>query len=161
MFDKGWKRLTDENIESLSATIISDISKYRELHELRFYVGCDSQIHGKEIVYTKAIALRKVGHGALGYYSRQREEVGRFKNHRERLFEETYRIVEVAKWLDDIILEHGYIVEQVHADLNPSSDFLSNCVVSQCLGYIKAMGYTGVIKPDSWVSSKIADIKTK
>lgn len=161
---KGWKRMTDEHIDDLKTTIISDINKYKDEAELKFYVGCDSQMHGTHINYTKAIALRKMGKGVLCYFKNERIPYkckNSKKDYRTKLFEETYKIVDIAKWLDDIIVPHGYMVEQIHADLNPSDDFLSNCAVSQCLGYIRAMGYVGKIKPEAWCASSIANRKTK
>ena len=162
--NKGWKRLTEETIDNLEETIKADILRYRDEAELKFYVGCDSQMHTTHINYTKAIALRKMGKGVLCYFKNEKipyKHRNSRKDYRSKLFEETYKIVDIAKWLDDIIIPYGYLVEQIHADLNPNSDFLSNCAVSQCLGYIKAMGYTGVIKPDAWVASSIANRKTK
>ena len=78
---------------------------------------------------------------------------------RDRLWNETYKMVEVAQWLETVIEPLGYLVEELHADLNPSPEHMSNCVVGMCLGYIRAMGFTGKIKPECWAAAA-ADSKT-
>ena len=154
-----WKRLTEEPIKDLRVTILSDIEKNKD-EELSFYVGCDSQNHKGYTVFIKAITMIKKGHGGLCYYSRDRVH-GKRKQMRDRLWDETLRTIEIAKMVDGILIPAGHMIEAVHLDLNPDDKHLSNCVVAECLGYIRAMGYSGVLKPDSWVASKLADRKTK
>ncbi|MEI6422818.1 MAG: ribonuclease H-like YkuK family protein [Lentisphaerota bacterium] len=156
--------MTEEPVLQLDKTIISDIEKYRHDHELEVYVGGDSQVHNRTVTYVKVIVLRKVDCGAIGYYKIEKERYNR--NIRERLWNEVYKIVDVAKWLDEILIAHSdkhgldIMVKEVHADLNPSPKYKSNEVVQACLGYIQSMGYVGQIKPDAWATG-VADKKSK
>lgn len=156
--------MTDEPIQHLDKTIIADIEKYRHDHDLEVYVGGDSQVHNRTVTYVKVIVLRRLDHGAIGYYKIERERYNR--NIRERLWNEVYKIVDVAKWLDEILMEHSekhgldLMVKEVHADLNPSPKYKSHEVVQACLGYINSMGYSSQIKPFAWASG-VADKKSK
>ena len=76
------------------------------------------------------------------------------------LWTEVYKAVEVAQWLDKLLEPLGHCVSEVHADLNPNPEYLSNCVASMCLGYIKSMGFSPVLKPNSWCADA-ADDKSK
>jgi predicted RNase H-related nuclease YkuK (DUF458 family) len=155
----GWRRMSDEPIKDLELVIKEDIERYKKNFEIKFYVGCDSQVHGDVVNYTKAIALRKMGCGVLAYYKVDKEKYN--KNFRERLWNETYKAVETAQWVDGILMPLNYMIEEVHADLNPSPEFKSHCVMHSCLGYIKSMGFVGKVKPEAWVASGVADNKNK
>jgi len=72
------------------------------------------------------------------------------------------KAVDISMKLDnDLLIEHGLCVEEVHTDLNYDKKYLSSEIVNQCLGYIKSMGFHGYCKPLSWASSKVADRVTK
>ena len=161
----GWRRLTDEDVPDLAGTIASDIERLEgDGTKLTFYVGCDSHRRKRIITYAKVIAVRMEhesggGMGVFCYYKKDKEPSGKIP-HRDRLWNEVHKTVEVAQWLDEILLPLDHCVEELHADLNASPEYLSNCVASMCLGYIRSMGYVGVIKPDSWAADA-ADGKSK
>ena len=155
-----WNRLSGDGIVNIFETIEQDIIKYTNDFELKFYTGCDSQVHNDKVRYITAIVLYRQGKGGLVYY---RKEIEAFKNinPQKRLWNEVVKAVEVAQELDDILIKHDLCVEEVHADLNYDKKYLSSKVVDQCLGYIKAMGFDGVIKPYGFTASKIADRVTR
>lgn len=155
-----WHRLSGQEITDIKATIASDVTKNIDDNQLKFIVGCDSQVHKKFIVYTVSIIMLRVGHGGLVYY--ENTKVPRsFSQPKKRLIEETYKSVATAMWLDEILIDYALEVEEVHSDLNPDKKYLSSEVVSECMGYIHAMGYKGVLKPEAWAASKVADRKNK
>lgn len=164
---QGWRRMTDESDSylNLEETIKSDIERLTAKGiKLTFYVGCDSHIRKKIITYAKVIAVKmdieESGVGVFCYY--KRDKIPKEKNlmHRDRLWTEVYKSVEVAQWLDQLLEPLGHCVSEVHADLNPNPEYLSNCVASMCLGYIKSMGFLPVLKPNSWCADA-ADDKSK
>ena len=159
----GWRRMTDVAIPDLEETIKADVLRWQQEHELKFYVGCDSQVHGPAVHYTTAIVMHKVGNGALAYYKVDKEISDKAikERVRERLWLETYKAVDIAKWVDGILLPLNHMIEEIHADLNPHEEHMSNCMVSTCLGYIRSMGFLPKIKPEGWAASGVADAKNK
>lgn len=154
---KNWKRLTGEKLENIKDTILADVAKYPD-KEIKFYVGCDSQLIKHKIIYVTAIVLYRQGNGGLAYYFKEHEE----KVHdRTRLWNETFKAVNCALWLNELLKQVDLIVVEVHADLNHDEKHMSNTMVQACLGYICSMGFEGKIKPWSWVSTKVANSKTK
>lgn len=154
-----WNRLVGDEINDLFSTIESDIRDVRVGgEELRFYVGTDSQVKKKITTYVTAVVLYRVGSGALVYYARQNEKT---MDMRSRLWNETYKAVEIAKELNGFLRAYGLKVHEVHADLNSNDIHKSNSSVQACLGYICGMGFKGKIKPYAWASSCVANKKTK
>ena len=161
MIDKKWKRMTGEHVTDFKAVLKADIKRNIEMYgDVKFYVGVDSQVVNDKIQYVSAIAMRVPRHGACAYYF---TEILKWKKHsyREKLWTEVYKAVDLAKWLDDFLVDYDLCVEEIHADLNPSEKHLSNSVMAGCLGYIKSSGYTGVCKPNAWCASNVANRKSK
>lgn len=77
-----------------------------------------------------------------------------------RLFEETYRAVQVAKIVDELLKDTPYNVQQIHCDLNSNKKYKSNKAVEMCVGYITGNNYKAIIKPDAYAASSIADSLT-
>ena len=155
----NWNRLTGENVNDLFLTINKDIEDNKNADsEIKFYVGTDSQVKRKGITYVTAVVLYRVGDGALVYYSKQNENQ---MDMHARLWNETYKAVEVAKELNEFLKSYNLRVDEVHADLNPNDIHKSNSSVQACLGYICGMGFDGKIKPYAWASSCVANKKTK
>ena len=169
--NKNWRLLTGRKIENLTEYLSEIIEKEIEddIFDLEFLVGCDSQVKKNRIVYVVAIVIhrkRKIGGGVNGgrvFYKLENVKLSENEKiqPKRRLWNETYKSVETALWLDEFLIEYALEVDCIHADLNADKKYLSNEVVGTCLGYIKGMGFNGKIKPDSFVASKIADKMTK
>ena len=152
-----WQRLSGDVVENIRAVISNDIMRREDKADLKFYVGCDSQSYKEHIAYVTAIVLYETGKGGLGYYMREIEEPVPM---RHRLWNETYKAVTTATWLNQLLIEFDYRVDEVHADLNSDEKHLSQSSVTECLGFITSMGFVGKIKPEAWVASGVADQKT-
>jgi predicted RNase H-related nuclease YkuK (DUF458 family) len=168
----GWITLAGKHIENLTDELNKEILREIEddVNDVEVLVGCDSQLKKGKVTYVIAIVLlrkRKVGGGGSGgrvycFCENEKQPKGTYIQPKRRLWNETFKSVEVALWLDDnVLIEHALEVEAVHADLNGDKKFLSNGAVATCLGYIKGMGFNGTIKPDAWAASKVADRLTK
>lgn len=151
-----WRKLDGGEID-LYTELQHDISLY-ENDELKFYVGTDSQQKKKRVIYVTAIILYRTGIGGNVYYLKEKEAK---VDMRTRLWNETYKAVEIAKELNDFLFKFGLRVDEVHADLNPDKIHKSNSVVQACLGFICGMGFEGKIKPHAWGASKVANKMTK
>lgn len=153
-----WKRISGEYIPDLEEMLLRDIARSHTT-DLKFYVGADSQISNGRTKYTVVLVIRKASNGAQGYYSSTVSTLHCSRN--QRLFQETYMAVELAIRINPLLEQLGYKIDEVHSDLSPSTRNLSNEVVKTCLGYIRGCGFEGKIKPDSWASYCVADLKTK
>ena len=78
-----------------------------------------------------------------------------------RLWNECVKAVKCALWLDTVIEEYGLRVEEIHEDINSNKKYRSNDMLKAIVGYIEAVGFKPIIKPNAWVASTIADSKTK
>lgn len=174
----NWKSLSKKttiNIEQQLQQIINS----RQNYDLEFSIGCDSQFHKSKkkniykVVFVTALSVRfltpgqiwktdqqrrdRVGHGAMCFYTKQIEHVNLNYPVEVRLTAEVGKAIEHAQFIDRIIQPLGHKIYDIHIDLNPDKIYLSNRVLNGCSGWVKGMGYCPVCKPDSYVSSKIAD----
>lgn len=153
-----WKRFTGKQIDDLEATILQDIASSE--YPTTWYVGGDSMRRHETTTYTIVIAMLKEGHGGKGYYRRANIHEPHISR-QQRLFKETYETVEVALFVNPILERVGLNIKEVHLDINSDPKFGSYEMMNQCLGYVRGMGFNGILKPDSWCSMEIADRYSK
>lgn len=155
-----WRRFSGDFLnETLETTLLKDIAKAPTDVVLKFYVGGDSQYHKGVVKYVTVLILRMCGKGAIGYYTIQKSK--KYTTIQQRLFMETYQAVDLAVKINPILERMGYKINKIHTDLNPDPIHASHDMVKTCLGYIQGFGFEGVLKPDSWASSCVADYKTR
>lgn len=137
-----------------------NVDKFIKEHiEDEFYIGTDSQVHGKHTKFTTAlIAYRRGTGGFIICYTQRTQEKGHM---RPRLFSEAMRSLTAAYYLDTKIPPE--VVINIHLDVNGSSDHKSNSCKEEIVGMIVGQGkrYRPHWKPDAWGSSSAADRKTK
>lgn len=63
----------------------------------------------------------------------------------------------ISRAIEPKLMEMGYLINEVHADVNDDKKYLSNQMMASVLGYITSNGYVGKAKPDAWSASKAAD----
>ena len=156
-----WNKLYKGKVDDIEIQLDSDIKAARVLREdddIKFYVGTDSQKKKKYTVYVTAIVMYLEGRGGVVYYTKEKEKNTSLFT---RLWNETYKAIEVARELNDFLKPYCLRVNEVHADLNASPKHKSNQLVKSCIGYIQGMGFEGQIKPRSWCASKVANKMTK
>lgn len=130
--------------------------------EKKIIVGGDSQVLDNKISFVTTVIVLSVGHGGIFFYNKQHIEFdNKYLLMQNRLFEETYRAVEIAKIVDGLLKNTKYKVDQIHCDLNSNKKYKSNKAVTMCVGYISGNGYKAIIKPDAYAASSIADSLTR
>lgn len=176
----NWLTLNGEKIN-----IIEEIEKsvkywsdFIGKERLKFIVSCDSQRHGGKVVYVTTIVFLRKGAGGQGYYIREISSIPGYREsiHNEskqerykriqsivqrRLWNECVKAVKCALWLDSLLSKYDLHVEEIHEDINSNKKYRSNDMLKAIVGYIEAVGFKPVIKPNAWVASSIADSKTK
>jgi len=163
-----WHRmdLYNTGIESLPEEIFKDVAVTEKGREIRIIVGTDSQAYQYYTKFVTAVALWRVGAGGRVYYKIYKKHYidGKRLDNRTRLIEEAYDSIKVAMWLNPELNKIGlgiHEIETLHADLNRDKKYLSNSVVAGVLGTISAHGFVGIVKPEGWVASRVANRRTK
>ena len=176
-----WLTLNGNEVPNIIDEIKKNIEYWSNIIEkdrLKFIVSCDSQRHGGKIVYVTTIVFLRKGLGGQGYFIREVSSIPGYKFHLEnetkqdkikriqaiiqhRLWNECIKAVKCALWLDTVIEEYGLCVEEIHEDINSNKKYRSNDMLKSIVGYIEAVGFKPIIKPNAWVASTIADSKTK
>lgn len=137
-------------------------SLYTNKFQKKIIIGCDSQIVDNGVTFITTIVILYIGHGGVFFYNKDRVQFcSKYLSIENRLFQETYRSVEIAKMVDNLLEDTQYCVEQIHCDLNSNNKYKSNKAVSMCVGYICGNNYKPIIKPDSFAASTIADSLTR
>jgi predicted RNase H-related nuclease YkuK (DUF458 family) len=175
-----WRTLSGEYLENLETYLQNMLENNIKAknHEYKFVVSADSQRVGKHIVYVIAIVVLNEGHGGRAFYLREKEEIEGFiplhkdvnkKVHdlkmqnvmRRRLWNECVKSVKCAIWLDKILENYGFKVNEIHSDISKNKKYKSSELAKAITGYVEASGYVNVLKPDAWAASSIANWKTK
>jgi len=129
-----------------------DIESLMRDKEIEVFVGSDSHMLGGQWVFATVIALYRPGKGGKFLYCRDNVTKSNFRHLQQRLTEETIRSLEVAS---DIKESFGREPE-VHLDLSASTH-KSSKYVKELTAMVGAYGFRCQVKPDSWVSSTLAD----
>lgn len=157
--------------KKLDGTIITDVEQYvknwLEDNKVEFpysdiIVGCDSQIHGRRIKYSIVVCMHRVdrmkqGRGAHIVSCSIWEK--RTKSQKEEMIPKLWKEAQYALLATQLVDSKNEMKRRitVHLDLNSNEDYASYAVYSGGMGMIRGMGYKVFGKPDSQVSSIVAD----
>jgi len=136
--------------DQIRDTILED-----ENHEYEIFVGSDSQVHKKikKVIYSTCIILYKKGKGGRVFICRERE---RYANSlRERLMKETWRSIEAAFELKEIM--PSWIELVVHVDVNKKKKWKSSQYLEELVGMVVGQGFKFAVKPTAWAAQSVAD----
>ena len=118
-------------------------------------VGCDSQIISYYAHFVIAIVVRDPGHGAIFFL-----QTFKIKNENKKftliikLQKEVQVILDVIEKLEKYGLRKTVDVVP-HIDIGHEGD--SRKYIKQLVGWVKAMGYEPVIKPDCYAANGLCD----
>jgi len=107
---------------------------------------------GGQWVFATVIAVYYPGKGGRFFYVRDQAQKSDFRHLHQRLTEEAVRSLTVASEIRD---EFGRDPE-VHLDLN-TAVHKSSKYVKELTAMVGAYGFKCQVKPNSWVSSTLAD----
>jgi len=130
--------------------------------ETKIYIGCDSERYRRQNVwyadYILAIVVHIDGkHGCkiFGEVITERDYDKKASKPTYRLMNEVYKISELYLKLQEVLVDRDV---EVHLDINPDDDHVSNIVLSQAVGYIKGTcNVIPLVKPLSFAASYAAD----
>jgi len=130
--------------------------------ESKVYIGCDSSRYKRHGLWWADYALVVVVHidakhgcKIFGCVTTERDYAADKKKPSYRLMNECYKVSEAYLALYDVL---GDREVELHLDINPDPRWVSNIVVQQAIGYIKAScGVTPMVKPEAFAASYAAD----
>lgn len=152
-----WKTIDDRNVKSVSDWILSKL----KFEDIELMVGTDSQQTAEWTKFVSVIVARRPGNGASALYYWWREP--RIKNLRQRLLKETMYSTQLALELiilkrdDETTIIGDTTPLSVHIDVNLNEKFDSSRWAAELAGMVVGQGFKVVLKPDSWVSTHVAD----
>jgi predicted RNase H-related nuclease YkuK (DUF458 family) len=134
----------------------------KQSKETKIYIGCDSERYRKNNIwyadYILAIVVHKDGkHGCkiFGEVITERDYDQKASKPTFRLMNEVYKISELYLKLQEVLVNRDV---EVHLDINPDDDHVSNIVLSQAVGYIKGTcNVIPFVKPNAFAASYAAD----
>jgi len=134
----------------------------KQSKETKIYIGCDSERYRKNNIwyadYILAIVVHKDGkHGCkiFGEVITERDYDQKANKPTFRLMNEVYKISELYLKLQEVLVDRDV---EVHLDINPDDDHVSNIVLSQAVGYIKGTcNVIPFVKPNAFAASYAAD----
>ena len=130
--------------------------------ETKIYIGCDSERYRRNNIwyadYILAIVVHIDGkHGCkiFGEVITERDYDKKSSKPTFRLMNEVYKIADLYMKLAEVLIDREV---EVHLDINPNDDHVSNIVLSQAVGYIKGTcNVVPFVKPNAFAASYAAD----
>ena len=122
-----------------------------------FFVGTDSRVFGKRIVYTSVIVAYRQGKGGAIVFHRAKVESK--DGIRRRLLMEAMRSIECAWFLDSVIKDTSDVM--IHLDVNSNLKYESSSYLNELVGLVVSQGFSVRHKPDAWAATQAAHSKVK
>jgi predicted RNase H-related nuclease YkuK (DUF458 family) len=140
-----WRTVSGKPVDIFE--YVSDASARGEM----VHIGTDSLQCGRVTKFVTVVAVLTEHSGGRAAYIQ--DTVPRITALRERLLQEVWKSVELGMELSPLI--KGKLT--IHIDANPDERHMSSKYVQELVGLALGMGFSAVIKPDSWCASHAAD----
>ena len=124
----------------------------------QIHIGTDSQVKKEKVNFAIAICVVQPKKGGRYFYRRIWEKKYLNAALGSRLQKEVTHSIDVAQEIQKHI-DASRI--SIHIDINQNPKFASSKFLIPLVNYVKSMGYSCFVKPDSWASFSIADRHTK
>ena len=125
----------------------------------KFYIGTDSMYVNGKCTFAVVIAFHNDKLKVAKYYYQKLTNRGKlFNDIKVKLLKEIDLSIEAAQQVQTMV-ENAII--EVHADIGINKSNYSSRLHKTIRQWVKNLGYTFKVKPDSWASSSIADWHTK
>lgn len=122
--------------------------------EYNVIIGSDSQNHGDKTKTISVISVYKISKGGIFFWEEKLSKT--IDNIVNKIYFETQRSLELTEELipklNDLGIKFNF---GIHVDIGNNGP--TKALIPEIVGWIKSIGYNVEIKPDSFVSSTIAD----
>lgn len=124
------------------APYVKEYLKDHKYHDIKMYMGCDSQTRNGKTTYATTLVFHISSTGCHVIY--QKEVLLEIKDMWTRLWKECEKSVEVACYLRT----HGIEIDTIDLDYNIDPAKKSNKLVKAAVGYVNGFGFKARYKPD-------------
>lgn len=118
----------------------------------QIHVGSDSHLVGGKWIFATAVCIYFPQSGGTFFYRRSKHSRNEFRTLYDRLMKETTLSIMAAEEIKDF-LDTDIVI---HSDV-ATCDTESAKYHTMVKGYVSAMGYEILVKPNAWASSAVAD----
>lgn len=163
--DQSLWNITGDNekftTEEVFAYVKGEVARSRnEVYTVEVGIGTDSQMIGRFFRFVTVVCIYRKGKG--GFYFYRPESIPRTnykdKPAKMRMFDEVAKSIELSLALQ----EATGVVPAIHIDASPhSKGEFTSAFSEQLKGYVTSCGFNCLLKPDSYISSGIADSHSK
>lgn len=167
MLTKKFMRPSGEKVDSnkliniITEYILQDVNASYE-----FTVGTDSQNFDRTKM-VEVIALHRIGKGGIFFYNI--DFIRKINSLRQKITEETQRSLSIADGLVEALelslMDYNIDINdldirfQIHCDIG--QDGKTKMLIKEITSWVTSLGYTCLIKPDSYTASGIANKYSK
>ena len=156
-YDGDGKRCSEEGDAQIFGWVEDQHRKSQLNHEnpVQLIIGTDSQSYGQIFRFISVVCVYRPGKGGNFFYTVVKQPRNLYKgNQQARMFHEATLSIELANTLVEAIR----LKPIIHIDMSPKKGKAFTSTFSDAVvGYVKGFGYDSRIKPDSWISSCVAD----
>ena len=119
------------------------------------YIGCDSRRvpSKKKAIFSTVVVLHVDSNKGCKIFH-NKIEMADFGNLKARLMTEVSLALDAFYAIEDTV---GNRKLEVHLDVNPDPKHASNIVTAEAPGWVRGLGISARIKPDSFAASTAAD----
>ena len=136
-----FKKLTDKKSFELADYVKAYLADHK-YHDIKLYMGCDSQTRGGSTTYATTLVFHVSSSGCHVIYNK--EILPEIKDMWTRLWKECEKAVEVALYLRT----KGIEIDTIDLDYNIDPTKKSNKLVNAAVGYVHGFGFKARYKPD-------------
>ena len=127
----------------------------------RIFIGCDSFVVNKNVIFASAICLSDLGRVNRYFFIRNKEPKSKYPVLISRILEEANKTIEIANNL----VNNGHIYDnniEVHLDVSPEgTGNKTSKFATMVKGFVLGAGFECKFKPFAWASQSVADRHSK
>jgi len=155
--DYTWYKVNGETIPNLAEYVREHITKFEGEYEI--FVGTDSQRLRKKstVLFAIVVCIYRVGKGAHIIYAKYSRTDPMLRDKYHRLRAEVNCSLNVADYLRSSGILYDEDILQIHIDLSPKAENLSNKIYAEALGWVRGCGFLCEGKPDAPAASYAGD----
>lgn len=147
--------------EEVFAYVKGEVARSRtETYTVEVGIGTDSQMIGRNFRFVSVICVYRKGKGGFYFYRPESIPRANYKDKpaKMRMFDEVGKSIELSLALQ----EATGVVPAIHIDASPhSKGEFTSAFSEQLKGYVTSCGFNCLLKPESYVSSGLADQHSK
>ena len=151
----NWKEFNAKDVKSDDLVVM--MKRYADMG-MTLYIGSDSMLYNNFCIFSCIVAVHSNDLQIANYFF-QKEKIfdEKYKSLESKIMKEIELSIEAAQFFRDKIPDADI---EIHIDIGDTHKNATRHLVDGAKGWVKGMGFSVKIKPNSWASS-VADWHTK